>query len=156
MGLDGGDGLLDGVGAVDLRSNVDLARTRLLALEETLQATRSSGALPAGMARELTAAIDLLQTGKDPEKILLSLGIDAEWAELVGAAMRSKPTQRITLPTFRVRIPKPKVESEALAPPRPAPALPVPRAVPAPSSGLVWWLVAALVLLAAAIFMPLK
>jgi serine/threonine protein kinase len=102
------------------------------------------------------AAIDLLQTGKDPEKILLSLGIDPEWAELVGAAMRSKPTQRITLPTFRVRIPKPKVESEALAPPRPAPALPVPRAVPASSSGLVWWLVAALVLLAAAIFMPLK
>ncbi|MFN8612594.1 MAG: serine/threonine-protein kinase [Vulcanimicrobiota bacterium] len=100
------------------------------------------------------AAIDLLQSGKDPEKMLLALGIDQEWAELVGAAMRSKPTQRVSLPTFRARIPKPRLESEA--PVRPAPSLPVAPAPNPPSSGLIWWLLLALALLAAAIFVPLK
>ncbi|MBS2037554.1 serine/threonine protein kinase [bacterium] len=103
------------------------------------------------------AAIDFLQTGKDPEKMLLAMGIDQEWAELVGAAMRSKPTQRVSLPTFRVRIPKPKTESDASAPPPPPLPLKSPVQPPANhNSGLVWWLLLALALLLAAIFMPLK
>ena len=102
------------------------------------------------------AAIDMLTASKDPEKMLLALGIDQDWAELVGAAMRSKPTQRISLPTFRVRIPKPKAPGDqaAAAPPPP----PLPRAT-APASGgfgLIGWLVLALALLALALFFPLK
>lgn len=100
------------------------------------------------------AAIDMLTASKDPEKMLLAMGIDQDWAELVGAAMRSKPTQRVTLPTFRVRIPRARAAQEAAAPaplprPRPQPARPS-------ASGLVGWLVLALVLLALAVFFPLK
>ena len=100
------------------------------------------------------AAIDMLTGSKDPEKMLLALGIDKDWAELVGAAMRSKPTQRISLPTFRVRIPRPKAVSEqpsAAPPPAPLPT----RSEKGSNSGLFGWLLLALALLAAAIFYPL-
>ncbi len=100
------------------------------------------------------AAIDLLTYSKDPEKMLLALGIDQDWAELVGAAMRSKPTQRVTLPTFRVRIPRPK-PAGAVATPPPIPR-PEPPARPSSSSSLIGWLVLALALLALAVFFPLK
>ncbi len=101
------------------------------------------------------AAIDMLTGSKDPEKMLLALGIDQDWAELVGAAMRSKPTQRISLPTFRVRIPKPKTGDEAVAPP-PPPLRPAASAPAGQGAGLIGWLVLALALLALALFFPLK
>ena len=86
---------------------------------------------------------------------MLALGIDQDWAELVGAAMRSKPTQRISLPTFRVRIPKPKTGDEAVAPP-PPPLRPAASAPAGQGAGLIGWLVLALALLALALFFPLK
>lgn len=100
------------------------------------------------------AAIDMLTGSKNPEHMLLALGIDQDWAELVGAAMRSKPTQRISLSTLRTRIPKPKAANELTVAPRPP--LPLPKASTPSGSGLVGWLVLALALLAIALFFPLK
>lgn len=98
-------------------------------------------------------AIDMLTHSKDAEKMLLALGIDQDWAELVGAAMRNKATQRISLPTFRVRIPGPKVVSDEPA----RPLAPLPKTPPpSSSSGLVWWLLLAVALLVAAMLVPLK
>jgi len=94
-----------------------------------------------------------LTHSKDAAKMLLALGIDQDWAELIGAAMRNKSTQRISLPTFRVRIPAPKVVSDEPA----RPLAPLPQAAPhASSSGLVWWLLLAVALLLAAMLVPLK
>ena len=99
-------------------------------------------------------AIDMLTHSKDAEKMLLARGIDRDWAELVGAAMRSKATQRISLPTFRVRIPGPKVITDEPV----RPLAPLPKAAPPSlsSSGLVWWLLLAVALLVAAMLVPLK
>lgn len=101
------------------------------------------------------AAIDMLTGSKDPEKMLLALGIDQDWAELVGAAMRSKPTQRISLPTFRGRIPQPKGPVAQVSSAPPPPLLPS-RAEGPSSSSLLGWLLLALALLTVAIFFPLK
>ncbi len=51
------------------------------------------------------SALDLLTHKTQPEQLLRDLGVRTDWAQLVGAAMRLKPPQRISLNDFIEQLP---------------------------------------------------
>lgn len=102
-----------------------------------------SGKLP-------TSAIDMLQGGLQPEKMLLDWGVESTWASLVGAAMKQKAQGRISLKEFRARIPRSGSGPEVA----PAEAIRVVSVGGAPRSRSdFWYWVALVAILAVAAFL---
>ena len=101
-------------------------------------------------------AIDMLTHGHQPEKMLLDMGVEPAWAALVGAAIRPKAPQRISLDDFRQRIPGMR-KSEKLATPTPPRVVRAAAPPPQADSGNGKWLVALIVvcvLLAIVMLLP--
>ncbi len=93
------------------------------------------------------SAIDILTQKVNLEQELLRSGVDAEWASLIAAAMRSKANQRIGLDDFIQRMPVTPGSAPRRKPPVIEVAPPSPPPLQASKSWLSWVAIAALLAL---------